>query len=77
MKPSPSRLSLLPKFKEANQRIQQYLATQPKTTFIDIYQDMLLANGSVMEDIFLKDRLHMNAKGYAIWKKRIQKVLIK
>ena len=30
-----------------------------------------------MEDIFLNDRLHMNAKGYAIWQKIIEPYLIK
>ncbi len=77
MKPSPSRVHLLPKFIEANERIRQYLSTQTRTTFVNVYQDMLLPDGTVMKDIFLSDQLHMNAKGYAIWKKRIQKVLIK
>jgi len=77
MKPSPSRVHLLPKFKEGNQRIRQYLSTQTKTTFVNVYPDMLLPDGTVMKDIFLEDQLHMNAKGYAIWKKRIKKVLIK
>jgi len=77
MKPSPSRVHLLPKFREANERIRQYLATQTKATFLDVYQYMLLPDGTVMKDIFLEDQLHMNAKGYAIWKKRIKKVLIK
>lgn len=71
MKPSPSRLHLSPKFKEANMLIRNYLASQNKTRFIDVYSKMLNADGSIMEDIFLQDKLHMNAKGYAIWKKAI------
>ncbi len=77
MKPSPSRVHLLSKFREANALISQYLSTQTKATFVDVYQDMLLPDGTVMKDIFLEDQLHMNAKGYAIWQKRIKKVLVK
>jgi hypothetical protein len=30
-----------------------------------------------MKDIFLADSLHMNAKGYAIWQKVIEPLLVK
>ena len=30
-----------------------------------------------MQDIFIEDDLHMNAKGYAIWQKAIEPYLIK
>lgn len=69
MKPSPSRLRLLPKMVEANQLIKNYLAAMPATAFIDVYNKMFDKNGKVMKHIFLKDKLHMNAKGYAIWQK--------
>ena len=32
---------------------------------------MLQADGSPMPDIFLKDNLHMNRRGYDIWQKAI------
>jgi len=35
--------------------------------FIDIYPLMLGADGLPKPDIFVADRLHMNAKGYEIW----------
>jgi lysophospholipase L1-like esterase len=37
---------------------------------------MLDANGMVMQDIFVKDNLHMNAKGYGIWQKIIAPTLL-
>jgi lysophospholipase L1-like esterase len=77
MKPSPSRLKLLSKYKEANAIIKDYLAGKPKTAFIDVYSKMLNPDGSVMSDIFVEDNLHMNAKGYAIWKKTILPYLLK
>ncbi len=77
MKPSPSRLHLMMKFTTANDEIATYLKTQKNTAFIDVYHKMLKPDGSPMEDIFLDDNLHMNAKGYTIWQKVIQPYLKK
>lgn len=77
MKPSPGRLHLMRKYKEANQQIAEFLKKDKKTAFADVYSKMLKADGSPMEDIFIEDRLHMNAKGYAIWKKVLEPLLIK
>ena len=77
MKPSPSRMHLLTKYKEANQQIAAFLKTDKKAAFADVFQPMLKADGTPLDDIFLKDNLHMNAKGYAIWKKVLEKLLIK
>ncbi|MCG7754770.1 GDSL-type esterase/lipase family protein [Flavihumibacter cheonanensis] len=72
MKPSPSRAALLPKFKEANQQIKAFLATQKGTTYIDVYQAMLQSDGRPIGEIFTSDSLHMNPKGYLIWQKQIR-----
>lgn len=77
MKPSPSRVRLLEKYKEANAQIAIFLKTEKNTAFADVYSKMLKADGTVMDDIFINDNLHMNAKGYAIWKPVLEKYLIK
>lgn len=77
MKPSPSRKHLLPKFLVANMAIKNYLKKKRKTDFIDVYYKMLKADGTPMDDIFIEDKLHMNAKGYAIWQKVIEPYLLK
>ena len=77
LKPSPSRSRLFPKMKEANAKIKSFLLKNKKTAFADVYAKMLDANGEPMQDIFLDDKLHMNAKGYAIWKEVIGPYLIK
>lgn len=77
MKPSPSRKHLMAKFNVANVMIKEFLRKKKKTKFIDVYHAMLQNDGSPREDIFLEDKLHMNAKGYAIWQKIIQPYLIK
>lgn len=77
MKPSPSRTALLPKYLAANTAIKNFLAGKRRTKYVDVYHKMLSPNGTPMADIFLDDQLHMNAKGYAIWKNALEPILIK
>ena len=77
MKPSPSRQHLMPKFDAANNQIKIFLSKYRKTAFIDVYHKMLNPDGSPMAELFGPDKLHMNAKGYAIWQKEIEPHLLK
>jgi lysophospholipase L1-like esterase len=77
MKPSPARQHLMPKFNVANVMIRNFLKKKKRTTYIDVYHKMLDKEGKPMREIFGPDNLHMNAKGYAIWKELIEPVLIK
>lgn len=77
MKPSPARQHLMAKFNVANVMIRNFLKTKRKTAFIDVYHKMLNPDGTPLKDIFGPDNLHMNAKGYAIWQKIIEPVLLK
>ncbi len=77
LKPSPSRKALFPKFRAANAQIRAYLKKQQRAGFIDVYPAMLTGNGAPLPDIFLEDKLHMNAKGYRIWQRVIQPFLMK
>lgn len=75
MKPSPSRMHLMPKFFEANTKIRSFLNGKKKTEYIDVYHAMINKDGRPFSHIFLKDSLHMNAEGYKIWQKKIAPVL--
>jgi lysophospholipase L1-like esterase len=77
MKPSPSRKHLFPKMKEANKQIKAFLQKDKKAGFINVYDAMLDATGNPKKEIFLEDQLHMNASGYAIWKKILLPYLMK
>src|SRR5687767_8458541 len=77
MKPSPSRKHLLLKMREANKQIEAFLKQEKKAGFINVYNAMLDVTGEPKKEIFLEDQLHMNASGYAIWKKIIQPYLLK
>lgn len=77
MKPSPSRRHLMSKYEAANKQIAKYLKGFRHTVFADVFSKMIDKNGEPFDDIFLEDKLHMNAKGYAIWKKILQPLLKK
>jgi len=77
MKPSISRLKYLPEMRRANEMIRNFQKEQSKSGYIDVYSKMILADGSPMPDIFLKDELHMNKNGYLIWQKVIKPYLKK
>ncbi len=77
LKPSPSRANLMGKMTDANTMIKDFLKNKNNAAFIDVYSKMLNADGSPIKDIFIEDNLHMNAKGYAIWKKIITPYLVK
>lgn len=77
MKPSPSRQHLMARFNVANVMIKNFLKKKRRTAYIDVYKAMLKENGLPKDEIFLADKLHMNAEGYKIWKKIIEPYLLK
>jgi lysophospholipase L1-like esterase len=77
LKPSPSRWNLRYKMVETNNMIKKFLFKTTGNQFIDVYYSMLDKDGVPIKEIFLDDKLHMNAKGYAIWQKLIEPVLKK
>lgn len=77
MKPSPSRWNLKNKMMAGNDLIKNYLEKQKHAAFISVWKQMLGPDGKPRHEIFIQDKLHMNAKGYAIWQKLIKPYLIK
>jgi lysophospholipase L1-like esterase len=77
LKPSPSRTQHFNTMKEVNKQIAAFLKKEKKAHFINVFDAMLDSEGKPMENIFLEDRLHMNAAGYAIWQKIMQPYLLK
>ena len=72
LKPSPSRWQMKDRMMEANKLIKKYLKRETNATFISVWKSMIDANGKPIAAIFIEDKLHMNAKGYAIWQKLIE-----
>jgi lysophospholipase L1-like esterase len=75
IKPSPSRKHIFEKVKETNSMIRSFLEKQQRAAFVDIFTPMLNPDGTFREELFVEDRLHMNRKGYDIWKKAIKPYL--
>ena len=75
-KPSPSRDKYQQKAAEANGKIKAFLAKEKNAVFVDIYTPML-KDGKSRPELFVGDRLHMNAQGYAIWEKAVRPYLLK
>src|SRR5690606_2389947 len=77
IKPSPSREKYLSKFKEANRLIRDFLKKDPSlSAYINVY-DPMMKKGTPDASLFVEDMLHMNEKGYAIWKKYLTPYLVK
>ncbi|WP_291118660.1 SGNH/GDSL hydrolase family protein [Hydrogenophaga sp.] len=71
IKPSPSRAGMLAAVRETNELIKAYSVTEPQLDFIDVFSSMLGADGQPRPELFLGDRLHLNAEGYALWQRII------
>jgi len=77
IKPSPSREQFLPIVKDANAKIKAFIAKQSSIVFVDVFSLMLDKNGKPRKELFVEDMLHMNKTGYAIWRKAVEKHLLK
>ena len=66
--PNPARWAQIDRVREANRLIREYATKDSNLSFIDVHPHMLGDDGQPKPDIYLPDRLHMNEKGYEIWK---------
>jgi lysophospholipase L1-like esterase len=74
-KPSVARWKSKKKYQQLNSQLSLFAANTPGTGFVNVWNPALDADGEVRKDIFLEDNLHMNEKGYAIWKQAIEPFL--
>ncbi|MCK5442424.1 MAG: G-D-S-L family lipolytic protein [Maribacter sp.] len=70
-KPSISRWHLKRNYKRLNRKFKKLSKKDNRIKFADVWKPML-HNRHVMQDIFIEDGLHMNAKGYNIWRATIK-----
>jgi lysophospholipase L1-like esterase len=73
--PNPARWSQIATVVAANDAIRRWMATDARLTFIDVFPHMLGDDGRPKPDLFVDDQLHMNEKGYAIWKEVVGRYL--
>ena len=70
-KPSVARWDKRALYKEFNYTLQSWASFEDDVHFIDVWTPMCDKTGQVMGDLFIGDNLHMNSKGYDIWKQVI------
>jgi len=72
--PNPNRWAEVDKVKRLNSLAQAY-CIQHHYDFINVFPLMLGDDDQPKPDIYVADRLHMNPKGYSIWKQAVAPVL--
>ena len=77
IKPSIARWKLSGKMSEANALVHGVCAKDKRLDFIDIWQSMLGQDGKPKANLFVKDGLHLNANGYALWTSIVKPYLAK
>jgi lysophospholipase L1-like esterase len=60
-----------------NAMIQDYCRAKPGFTYIDVWPQLLDANGQVRPELFMEDKLHLNSAGYDCWAAAIAPVLLR
>ena len=70
-KPSLARAQLKDRYLKFNADLKLWSEKQTNVKFVDVWTPMMDKKGEVMNDLFIEDHLHMNEKGYVIWKRVI------
>lgn len=65
--PSPKRWAQTADIRKVNSRIAKYCRGNG-ITFVNMFDRMLGADGKPLPDIYVPDQLHMNEKGYVLWR---------
>jgi len=70
VKPSPARWKFWPQMQEINEQLKALCATN-YYIYIDVSSCLLDASGKPRKELFAKDGVHINKKGYELWVKII------
>jgi lysophospholipase L1-like esterase len=76
VKPSLLRWSMWPAMQAVNAALKARAESHPRVTYIDVASPMLNEAGTPREDIFVEDGLHMNAKGYDLWRDAVTPIVL-
>jgi lysophospholipase L1-like esterase len=70
--PCPKRSHEIPEVRETNRLIADYIDRKSNLVFVNIFPLMQDANGLPDPKLYKADGMHVNDKGYAIWKEMIE-----
>jgi len=74
-KPSVARWHLKDQYLTLIHEMKKWCSVDKKLHFVDVWAPMCDENGEVEAELFIGDKLHMNEKGYEIWKQVIRTYL--
>lgn len=75
IKPSPSRWNIYDKASQVNGLIGAFCKEQQGVQIVDVGTVLLGDDGKPKPELFIKDQLHLNPQGYALWNKVLQPYL--
>lgn len=73
--PTEKRFDVWPRIREINARIREVALTTPHTYFVPTAEHYLDPEGNPRSELFVEDRLHLNASGYDLWSRLIRRRL--
>lgn len=76
VKPSILRVNVWDKAQEVNAAYRELAEADPLVYYVDAATPFLKADGTVMDDIFVQDNLHLNTMGNLIWGSIIRAALM-
>ena len=71
IKPSIARWKLIDEIRRANHLVREHTESDDKLGYLDIFTPMLGDDGKPRADLLEPDGLHVNEKGYALWREVI------
>ena len=74
---TPKRWNLAEKEKAFNAMVKEYIGQKPRLKYIETGDMALGADGKPREELFVEDKLHINAEGYKILTERVRPFLAK
>ncbi len=77
IKPCPAREKYLETVQTANRLIKEFIGSDGRLTYIDVFTPSLSAGGKPRAELYLKDGLHPNDTGYQLWASLVKPVLDK
>jgi lysophospholipase L1-like esterase len=75
IKAPKSRRKYWPQMQRANTLIRDFCAGDTNLRYVDVVPAMQDAAGATREDLFTRDGIHLNEKGYAVWREVIRPVV--
>ncbi|MHA1684220.1 MAG: GDSL-type esterase/lipase family protein [Promethearchaeota archaeon] len=77
IKPSLSREHLWSQMMVANELVREHAGSDERLVYIDVATTLLREDGTVRKELFNRDGLHLNKRGYAVWVATIKPTIIR